>query len=34
MEITLMLAERCGHHDQARALLKETLAEAGLPTSR
>ncbi len=30
MEITLQLAERCGHHDQARALLKDALAEVGL----
>jgi hypothetical protein len=30
MEITLQLAERCSHHDQARALLKEALAEVGL----
>ena len=30
MELTLTLAERCGHHDQARALIREALAEVGL----
>ncbi|MDA0366692.1 MAG: hypothetical protein O2843_12645 [Chloroflexi bacterium] len=30
MEVTLTLAERCGHHDQSRALIQEALAELGL----
>ncbi|MBM3140054.1 MAG: hypothetical protein FJZ92_07535 [Chloroflexi bacterium] len=30
MEVTLLLAERCSHHDQARGVLKEALAEAGV----
>ena len=30
MDVTLTLTERCGHHEQARALLRDALAELGL----
>ncbi|MEE8336644.1 MAG: thioredoxin family protein [Dehalococcoidia bacterium] len=30
MKITLMLTENCSHHDQARELLKEAVAESGV----
>jgi hypothetical protein len=30
MQITLMLTENCTHHDQARELLNEAIAESGV----
>jgi len=30
VKITLMLTENCSHHDQARAVLNEAIAETGV----
>ncbi|MQA00270.1 MAG: hypothetical protein GEU80_13250 [Dehalococcoidia bacterium] len=30
MEVKLILAERCGHHDEARSLIQEAFGDVGI----